>query len=153
MAVAVGHGGHIDVVLRNYYRRDVDFPPALSEVQADIPENLRKDPWGEPWVYHPHAPLGFDKLASQRYQLGPTRFPQLATLADAISQRNPPGQSWQITVHDVGGSKALEFRSAEAGAPVAIIQPGGKAGDCTLLFIADHWALMAGVDQLFAVTF
>ena len=143
----------IDAALRNYYRRNVRFPASLAEVEAGLPENLRKDPWDEPWVYQPHAPQGFERLSAQRYQLSPARFPKLGTLSDAVEHRNLPGQSWQITLQEVGGNKALEFRSGEAGASVAIIQPGGKVGDCTLLFIAEHWALMAGVDQLFAVTF
>ena len=143
----------IDTALRNYYRRNVSFPATFAEVEADLPEKLRKDPWGEPWVYQPHAPKGFERLSTQRYQLGPSQFPKLGTLSDAVGHRDPPGQSWQIALHDVGGNKALEFRSAEAGASVAIIQPGGKVGDCTLLFIGEHWALMAGVDQIFAVVF
>ena len=54
------------------------------EVQADIPESLRLDPWGQPWIYKTTAPEGFAKLDDQRYELGPARYPQLSALATAI---------------------------------------------------------------------
>ena len=143
----------IDTVFRTYYRQNVRFPATLAEVEADIPSKLRKDPWGDAWSYKPHAPQGFEKLATQRYQLAPARFPQLGDLKDATRRRSPAAQSWKITPHDVAGSKALEFRNPSANASVAILQPGGRIDDCTLLFIGEGWALMAGVDQLFAISF
>lgn len=144
----------IDPVLHNYYKRNVRFPATLDEVSGDIPANLRKDPWGEPWVYKAAAPQGFERMEGQRYQLGPARFPQLGSLGDAVRRRSFQIPSWTITLHDLAGSKALEFRSERAGTPViTTIQPGGSVDDCILLFIGDKWALMAGVDQLFAVSF
>lgn len=143
----------IDTVLRNYYRHNVRFPAMLAEIENDIPNNLRKDPWGEAWIYKPRAPQGFERLATQRYELGPTRFPQLGALDEASRHRNPQAHAWTIALRDVAGNKALEFRVPSANASVAIIQPGGKAGDCTLLYIGENWALMAGADQLFAVNF
>ena len=143
----------IDTALRNYYRHNVRFPSTFAEVEADIPDNLRKDPWGDPWFYEPRAPRGFDRLIAQRYQLGPGRYPQLGGLATATQNRSTAGQTWQIELREIAGNKALEFRPAQAGASVAMLQPGGKIADCTLVYIGDHWALMAGADQLFAVSF
>jgi len=144
----------IDPVLHTYYRHNVRFPATLDEVAADIPANLRKDPWGDRWIYKPAAPQGFERLDDQRYQLGPTRFPQLGNLTQAVRHRSVQIPSWTITLHDLAGSKALEFRSDRAGTPViTTIQPGGRVDDCILLFIGDKWALMAGMDQLFAVSF
>jgi hypothetical protein len=143
----------INIVLRNYYRHHVRFPFTFQEVEADIPENLRKDPWGDAWFYQPRAPWGFEGLTGQRYQLGPSRYPQLGVLADATRDRAAAGPAWQITPQDVAGNKALEFHSTRAAASVAVLQPGGRVDDCTLLFIGDRWALMAGIDQLFAVSF
>ena len=144
----------IDTALHNYYRRNVTFPATLAEVEADIPENLRKDPWGDPWIYKTAAPQGFEGLEGQRYQLGPTRFPQLGTLSDAVLHRAVAAPAWTITPRDISGSNALEFRSERAGTPViTTVQEGGRVDDCILVFIGDKWALMAGVDQLFAVTF
>jgi hypothetical protein len=141
----------IDVVMRVYYRNEVRFPATLSEIENNLPQNLRKDPWGEPWIYKLRAPQGFSRLAGQRYQLGPTRFPNLDPLPDAAAHRTPQAHPWTISLREAAGRKSLEFHSSEKGASSAIIEPGGKVGDCTLLFIGDGWALMAGVDQLFAV--
>jgi len=141
----------IDQALRLYYRAHVQFPATLAEIEGDLPQTLRKDPWGEPWIYKPLAPQGFERLAMQRYQLGPTRFPNLAPLPEALTRRKPETHSWTISLRDAAGKKALEFRSPEKGATVAIIEPGGKIDGCVLLYIGNNWALMAGVDDLFAV--
>ena len=140
----------IDKQLRNYYRKQVQFPEKLAVIEPSIPEALRRDPWGEPWAYKPRAPEGFSKLATQRYDLGPARMPKLATLAQAIGDRNTTLPQWKITPQELGGNKALEFRS---GASVVTLQPGGKVDGFTLLYIDDGWALVAGSDQLLAVTF
>ena len=144
----------IDKALHNYYRRNVRFPATLKEVETDIPENLRTDPWGDPWVYKTGAPRGFEQLEGQRYQLGPKRFPQLGSLGGAVRHRATQIPAWTITPRDISGSKALEFRSDRAGTPViTTIQAGGRVDDCILLFIGDKWALMAGMDQLFAIAY
>ena len=144
----------IDTVLRSYYRRNVCFPPTLAEVATDIAPELRKDPWGEPWVYKAVAPRELALTSDQRYQLGPTRFPLLGSLSEAVHHRTAHIPAWTIALHDIAGNKTLEFRSERAGTPViTTIQAGGSVDDCMLLFIGDRWALMAGVDQLFAVSF
>ena len=143
--------GEIDLVLRAYYRSHVRFPSSLAEFENDLPQNLRKDPWGDPWLYKPRAPQGFGRLTSQRYQLGPTRFPSLPPMPEAFNRRSPQAHPWTISLRDAAGKKALEVRSPGKDAAVSMIEPGGKIDGCTLLFIGDDWALMAGVDQLFAV--
>ena len=144
----------IDTELRNYYRRNVRFPAVLADVINDIPENLRKDPWGDPWVYKAAAPRGFDNFEAQRYQLGPARLPLLGTLPDAVRHRNFQAPAWTIAPREISGSKALEFRSERSGtAVITTIQEGGRVDDCILIFIGDKWALMAGADQLFAISF
>jgi len=136
----------IDAALRGYYRRNIRFPATLAELGAPLP----KDPWGEDWSYTPLAPQGFSKLADQRYQLGPARFPKLAPLAESLRGRKPQAHAWSITPREVAGKTALEFR---AGQTLAVIQPGGVVEGCTLLFIGEQWALLAGRDGLFAVAF
>lgn len=140
----------MDAILRGYYRRNIRFPATLAELGDLIPRSLQKDPWGEAWSYSPAAPQGFSKLAAQRYQLGPARFPKLAPLAEAIRERRSKPRAWTITPRESAGKMALEFH---AGQSIAVIQPGGVIEGCTLLFIGDKWALMAGQDQLFAVAF
>jgi len=139
----------IDAVLLDYYRENVQFPDKLESVT--LPEEIRRDPWGDAWSYQLHAPEGFDRQGAQRYQLGPARYPHLSGMEEAIGRRDPPAPSWKITPLQLGGRLALEFRLASGA--VATIQPGGTAGDDTLVFIGQHWALMAGIDQLFATTF
>ena len=139
----------IDALLHDYYRRNIRFPARLAEL-GPLPPSLQNDPWGEAWSYSPTAPQGFSKLAGQRYQLGPARFPNLATLAEAIRDRQPPAHVWEITPREAGGNSSLEFHASQT---TAVIQPGGEIEGCRLLFIGDKWALMAGTDQLFAVGF
>lgn len=144
----------IDTALHNYYRRNVRFPDTLSQIETDLPENLRKDPWGDPWVYRTFAAHGFATLDAQRYLLGPTRFPQLGSLGDAVRHRAAQIPAWTITLRDISGNRALEFHSERAGTSViTTIQEGGRVDDCILLYIGDKWALMAGADQLFAISF
>lgn len=142
-----------DAVLRKYYRNNVSFPGSLAKIAKDIPPHLRADPWGEPWMYQVHAPHGFKKQTDQRYQLGPTRLPQLTTLKQATRSRPPAPRPWKVTPRDVGGARALEFRLADSGAPVATTQAGGAVGDCVLVFVGQSWALLANQDQLFTIPF
>jgi hypothetical protein len=140
----------IDKALRKFYRMNVRFPDHLDEVQGDIPESLRLDPWGQPWIYKTTAPEGFAKLDDQRYDLGPTRHPQLSTLAAAIKVE-PIAPQWKITQREVAGGRALEIRTA-AG-QLAVVQPGAQLEGLTLAYIADGWALFADTDGLFTVSF
>ena len=140
----------LDRVLRNYYRHHVSFPETLAALGKDWPESLRSDPWGSPWVYAPHAPTGFARQTNQRYQLGPTRNPNLSTLREAIPNRHAPVLVWKITPQEIAGTLSLQFKSATVN---ALIQPGGTVAGYNLLFIGTGWALLAGPDQLFTVTF
>ena len=137
-------------VLRNYYRHHVSFPETLAALGKDWPESLHADPWGDPWVYAPRTPTGFARQTNQRYQLGPTRNPRLGALRDAIQNRPSPVLSWKITPQEIAGTLSLQFKSATVN---ALIQPGGIVAGYNLLFIGTGWALLAGPDQLFTVTF
>jgi hypothetical protein len=141
----------LDAVLRKHYRNNVSFPESLAKIAKDIPPHLRTDPWGEPWMYQVHAPQGFKKQTDQRYQLGPTRLPQLTTLKQATRNRPPAPRPWKVTAREVGGTRALEFRLASTGAPVATTQAGGAVGDCVLVHVGQSWALLANQDQLFTI--
>ncbi|MCG3147341.1 MAG: hypothetical protein PCFJNLEI_00780 [Verrucomicrobiae bacterium] len=140
----------VDVVLKKYYRRAVSFPESLAAVMADLPAQLRTDPWGQPWVYTVHAPEGFARQANQRYQLGPTRCPLLTTLREATKPRPAQAVPWKITAHSVSGERSLQFKGKKTS---ALIQQGGSVDGYALLYIGDNWALLAAQDQLFAVTF
>jgi hypothetical protein len=143
----------LDGALRKYYRHNVRFPDALPAALKDVPASLQNDPWGRPWVYQLKAPPGFPKQKDQRYQLGPTRFPQLTTFAEATRKRTPTTIPWKITSSAVGGGTAMEFRAPGAAAPMAVLQPGGTVSGFVLVFVGNRWALMAAQDQLFAVVF
>lgn len=140
----------IDGALRKFYRREVRFPDSLEAVLPDIPADAKRDPWGEAWVYKTATPKGFTKLNKQRYQLGPTRYPQLSPLHEA-ARATPTPPAWKITPHNISGAKALELRSAKG--QVAVVQPGGQFADTTLLHIGEGWALLADTEQLFTISF
>ena len=143
----------IDAALLGYYRNNAVFPPSLDAVTKDIPAAAQKDPWDQPWVYKALTPAGLKRHINQRYQLGPTRHPLLASFKDAVRQRTPPAAAWKITPRSIGSGTALEFRSTGAEQSVATLEPGGSVGGNLLVFIGDHWALMAGLDQFFTVNF
>ena len=141
----------IDAALLQYYRQNVRFPEPFSAIEPSLPEPLRRDPWGQPWAYQPRAPQGFAKLTGQRYQLGPARFPELGPLSAVTGNRKPAAPAWKITPHQIGGKRTLEFRLDGSS---ATFEAGGMAAPSDrLLYIGEHWALLASPDQLFAVTF
>ena len=144
----------IDAVLDDYYAQNVRFPTAFAEVEKSLPRELKTDPWGEPWTYRVHAPEGFSRQALQRYALGPKRWPALGTLREATVARPPlTPPAWKITAVRAGEGTALEFRAGAGGAVLGLIQAGGRIDAYTLVYIGDRWALLAGPDQLFTVTF
>ncbi len=139
----------IDKALRLFYRKNVRFPDKLDDVRADIPADAKTDPWGDAWVYKSATAKTFAEIAKQRYQLGPTKYPQLLPIADAL--KAPAPTNWKITPKDVAGAKALEIRTPEGAA--AVVQAGGRVGDATLAFLGDGWALFADAQRLFTVSF
>ncbi len=142
----------VGTVLDTYYAQNVQYPATLAEVEKALPADLRADPWGQPWVYRPRAPQGFAKENRQRYQLGPTRFPELASLREATTGRNPfTPPVWKVVLRVVGENRALEFQSG--GAVVGVLSAGGTLDHYSLMYVGDHWALMTGPDQLFTIAF
>lgn len=142
----------IGAVLDQHYVKNVRYPNFLSEVERDLPKDLRMDPWGETWAYRTHAPAGFAREVSQRYTLGPRRDPDLGTLEEATVHRKPlTPPAWKIALRQFAGNDALEFSLNNA--VVGVLQAGGKLDLYTLVYVGDRWALMAATDQLFTVTF
>ena len=119
-------------------------------MKQDIPAEAQDDPWGQPWVYKPAVPHGLGKLSKQRYQLGPTRLPNLSPLADAIDP-TPKPPAFKLTMREVGGAKAVELRTADG--QTAILQAGGRSGEFGVLYIGDGWVLLADTERLFTVPF
>ena len=140
----------IDKVLRKFYGANVRFPDKLDEVKADIPEAVKVDPWGEAWVYKPTTAQTFAKYAKQRYELGPTRYPDLSTMKEMLAA-GPPARTFKITPRDVAGTRTLEIRTSDGR--TGVVQPGAKVGDVSLVFIGDGWALLADTERLFTVAF
>jgi hypothetical protein len=141
----------IDALLLEYYSRNIRFPRTDADFQRILPATLAKDPWGHPWVYAPSAPRGFSSaMVGQRYQLSPGGMPGLRSLGESVTGRQPVKLVSAVSPRDIGGHRALEFRSPQS---VSVIGPGGKAENCTLLYVGDHWALMSSGDRLFPVSF
>ena len=142
----------IGTVLDQYYGEKVRYPATLTEVEKMLPADLRTDPWGEVWVYRPQAPKGFPTEAQQRYQLAPKRLPGLSGVRAASGGREPlPTPQWKVTLQTATNNRALEFQLN--GATKGVISAGGKIDEYALLYVGDHWALMASADQLFTLTF
>ncbi len=95
---------------------------------------------------------GFRNKPGSVTRWGQSVIRKLGTLREATVDRpalTPP--AWKLALRAVGESVALEFR---LGPEIAgLLQPGGKIGEYTLVYVGDHWALMAAPDQLFAVPF
>ena len=140
----------IDKALRKFYGANVRFPDKLDEVKTGLPEAVKSDPWGEAWVYKVTTAKTFAKFAKQRYELGPTRFPDLSTIHEALTAA-PSARTFKITPRDVGGTRTLEIRTSDG--KTGVVQPGAKVGDVSLVFIGDGWALLADTERLFTVAF
>jgi hypothetical protein len=141
----------IDALLVDYYSRNIRFPKTDADFQKLLPATLATDPWGKPWVYAPTAPHGFSaSMMGQRYDLSPTGMSGLQTLKDSVKERKPVTLSSTVNPKDIAGRRALEFRTPHS---VSVIEPGGKAENCLLLYVGDHWALMSGNDRIFSLSF
>lgn len=141
----------IDALLLDYYAHNIHYPKTDTDFQKLLPAGLDKDPWGQPWVYSPQAPHGFSStMSGQRYQLAPTSRPGIQLLKEAVTNRQELKLKSAVTLRDVAGHHALEFKSSQA---LTVIEPGGKTDSFSLLYVGDHWALMAGDDRLFAISF
>lgn len=149
--LARAHMTKIQAGLTQYYRRHVQFPEQLNAILPSLPEPVRADPWGQPWAYRPLAPRGFSSLAGQRFQIGPAAYPTLPELGKSAGDRKLSVPAWKITRQQIAEKPALELRAPNT-AP-ALLQPGGKAGEFTLLYIGETWALFAAPDQLFALRY
>lgn len=141
----------LDRILHKHYREQVAFPETLAQVDGDIPKNLKSDPWGDPWIYKSKAPAGFTRLARQRYQLGPSRYPLLAGFEEATRHRTFSRPVWKVFLREADGGRALEFRSLAGDGTNALIQPGDPFQGRVVLYNGTTWALMADRDQLFTV--
>ena len=95
--VARAEMDRIGTMLDQFYGENVRYPATFAEVEKRLSAGSKLDPWGEAWVYRPHAPKGFAQQAGQRYELGPKRDPHLGTLRDAVGGgsrwRCPRGKS------------------------------------------------------------
>ena len=140
----------VDGALRTYYRKEVRFPDSLAVVEKEIPAGAKADPWGEPWIYRPTAPKAVAKWTKQRYELGPTRAPQLLPLAEAVQAKAVPAPL-KAASREAGGAKALQLTGADG--KVAIVQAGSRFGEYGVLFIAEGWALLADRERLLTLSF
>jgi hypothetical protein len=105
-----------DKLLRVAYRKKARFPEGLDALLNNVAEALRKDPWGEAWAYRATAPAHSPKLVGQRYQLGPSRYPDLVPL-------EAPGK---MPAPRLPAGVALEFLSLSPG------DGGAKGGEIAL---------------------
>ena len=142
----------IGTTLDQYFGEKARYPATFTEIEKRLPAGLKADPWGESWVYRPQAPKGFGGETRQRFSLGPTRLPNLGSLRDAVGGRQPfSPPAWKVTLRVAANSQALEFQGNDV--TKGLIMAGGKIGNYSLLYVGDHWALMATLDQLFTVSF
>jgi hypothetical protein len=157
-----------DKLLRGAYRKKARYPERLDDLLGAAPEPLRKDPWGDAWAYRATAPAHSPKLLGQRYQLGPSRFPELTpleTLGQASALRPPAGVSFEflsISAGDgtgKGGDSAvvsLKVRDNRPSVPQAqrwsgAYQPGERFGDYWVVWIQRGGAILGHPDGLLAV--
>jgi hypothetical protein len=157
-----------DKLLRLAYRKKARFPGRLDDLLGTAPEALRKDPWGEAWAYRATAPEHSPKLVGQRYQLGPSRFPELAPLellAKTAPLRPPAGVSFEFLSINPGDGAAkggeaavlsLKVKDTRPAAPQAqrwsgAYQVGDRFGDYWVVWIQRGGAILGHPDGLLAV--
>ena len=157
-----------DKLLRGAYRKKARFPESLDALLANAPEALRKDPWGEAWAYRATAPAHSPKLVGQRYQLGPSRYPELAPL-EAPGKMPQPRLPAGVTVEFLslspgdggakGGEGALVSLKVKDNRPAVTqaqrwsgaYQLGERFGDYWVVWIQRGGVLLGHPDGLLAV--
>jgi hypothetical protein len=156
-----------DKLLRGAYRKKARFPESLDELLQSAPEALRKDPWGEAWAYRPSAPAHSPKLVGQRYQLGPSKFPELVALDVAgkapASPRLPAGvalEFFSLASGDAQGSgspvvslKVKDNRTdpGQSKRWSGAYQPGDRFGDFWVVWIQRGGVLLGHPDGFLAL--
>jgi hypothetical protein len=157
-----------DKLLRTVYRKKARFPERIDELLGTVPEVLRKDPWGEAWAYRATAPAHSPKLLGQRYQLGPSRFPELApleVLAKTGPLRPPAGVAFEfLSINprdsaEKGGEAALVSLKVKDNRPAVpqaqrwsgAYQLGDRFGDYWVVWIQRGGVLLGHPDGLLAV--
>lgn len=154
-------------LLRGAYRKKAKFPAGLDDLQAAAPEELRKDPWGEAWVYQATAPAHSPALVGQRYQLGPKRYPQLNSL-EFVSKTPPPNppagvvfEFFSITRPGAGAAGgvivSLKVRDTRPAAAqqgqkwTGNYQPGDRIGAYWVVWVQQGGALLGHPDGFVTV--
>jgi hypothetical protein len=157
-----------DKLLRAAYRKKARFPERLDDLLRGAPEALGKDPWGEAWAYRVTAPAHSPNLLGQRYQLGPSRFPDLSPLEvlGKVSPLRPPAgvvfEFLSINPGDSaakGGDAALVSLRVKDNRPSVAqsqrwsgaYQPGERFGDYWVVWIQRGGVLLGHPDGLLAV--
>jgi hypothetical protein len=157
-----------DRLLRAAYRKKARFPERLDDLLGSAPESLRKDPWGEAWAYRATAPTHSPKLVGQRYQLGPSRLPELSSLeavGKASPLRPPAGVVFEFLSINPGegggkgGDSALVSLKVKDNRPSVVqtqrwsgaYQPGERFGDFWVVWIQRGGAILGHPDGLLAV--
>ncbi len=157
-----------DKLLRGAYRKKARFPERLDDLLQGAPEALRKDPWGEAWAYRATAPAHSPKLIGQRYQLGPSCYPELLPL-EALGKAAPPSppagvvfEFFSISPSD-GGAKgagaalvSLKVKDNRPGVTQAqrwsgAYQPGERFGDYWVVWLQRGGVILGHPDGLLAL--
>jgi hypothetical protein len=157
-----------DKLLRGAYRKKARFPERLDELLQGAPEALRKDPWGEAWAYRATAPAHSPKLIGQRYQLGPSCYPDLLPM-DALGKTAPPHPPAGVALELLsitpgeGGTKgggaalvSLKVKDNRPGVTQAqrwsgAYQPGERFGDYWVVWLQRGGVILGHPDGLLAL--
>ena len=156
-----------DALLRAAYRKKARFPDRLDDLLNTAPEALRKDPWGESWAYRPTAPAHSPKLVGQRYQLGPSKFPELVPLDVPGKAPAPPRlpsgvvlEFFSLASGDLqgGGSAVVSLKvkdnrtdMGQAKRWTGAYQPGDRFGDFWVVWVQKGGVLLGHPDGFLAV--
>ena len=143
----------LDSALREVYRRKGCFPESLEGVLNQLPEAVRRDPWGDAWAYAVAAPSRSPQLVGQRYLLGPQRFPKLLSMEDAIRELPQPPQGATLAYSAIATVVSLQIDSKNPQPSRAFKQVGERFGAYWVLWLSREGALLSNTEGFVPVTF
>ena len=143
----------VDAALREVYRKKGCFPDSVNAVITQLPEAVRRDPWGDAWAYAVTAPSRSPQLVGQRYAMGPQRYPRLSPMEEATREFPQPPQGATLAYSAIATVISLQIDLKNPQPSRAFKQVGDRFGSYWVLWLSREGALLSNTEGFVPVTF
>jgi hypothetical protein len=143
----------LDSVLRAVYRRKGCFPESVEAAMNQLPEAVKRDPWGDAWAYALAAPSKSPQLLGQRYVIGPQRYPKLLSMEDSVRELPQPPQGATLAYSAIATVISLQIDFKNPQPSRAFKQVGERFGAYWVLWLSREGALLSSTEGFVPVTF